>query len=84
MSPIDIVPVHENMYIAELEASMDIVPNHQIYHSEKTESTIFSPSSNIPFVPPTPKQATNLSLSKRNPVSAIVRELRMYNGCMYS
>lgn len=53
MSPIDIVPLEENMYVVE-ESSMDIVPNHRIYHSERTDSTIFS---NIHLAPS--KQASN-------------------------
>ena len=59
MSPIDIVPIEENMYGLEVESNMDIVPNHRIYHSERTDSTIFSNSSNHPFVQPPSKQAPN-------------------------
>jgi len=41
MSPIDIVPYHENLLISDVEASMDLVPNHPIHRSEKTNSTVF-------------------------------------------
>ena len=59
MSPIDIVPLEENAYEMDLESNMDIVPNHRIYHSERTDSTIFSNMSANPLIPrPTPKQAS--------------------------
>lgn len=50
MSPIDIVPMEENAYVVDLEPNMDIVPNHRIYHSERTDTTIFSNVSTIPLV----------------------------------
>lgn len=55
MSPksiIDIVPLEQNgnAYEVDLESNMDLVPNHQIYHSERTDSTIFSNLSTMPLV----------------------------------
>lgn len=60
MSPIDIVPLEQNAFEVDLESSMDIVPNHRIYHSERTDSTIFSNMSTNPLVPlPASKQTPN-------------------------
>lgn len=65
-SPIDIVPVQENAYVLDMESSMDIVPNHQIYHSERTDSTIFSNISALPLVP---QQQTSRQNVKHSHVS---------------
>lgn len=72
MSPIDIVPLEENAFEVDLESSMDIVPNHRIYHSERTDSTIFSNiMSNNPLIPqPTSRQAPNHA--KQSHVSIII------------
>ncbi len=58
MSPIDIVPVQENTYLTEIEASMDLVPQHIICPSEKTDPTVFDT-----FDHPAAKQA-GLTTSK--------------------
>lgn len=64
MSPIDIVPLEENVYKLDLESNMDIVPNHRIYHSERTDSTIFHNMSTIPLVhPPPQRQASHQSIN---------------------
>lgn len=56
MSPIDIVPLEENMYEQDMESSMDIVPNHQIYHAERTDSTMFSNFSGMHLMSPPTRQ----------------------------
>ena len=64
MSPIDIVPLEENMYELDMESNMDIVPNHRIYHSERTDSTIFSNMSAIPLVQQPARQPSNLNIKQ--------------------
>ena len=69
MSPIDIVPLEENAFEVDLESSMDIVPNHRIYHSERTDSTImFSNMSTNPLVAPSASKQT-LNHTKQSHVS---------------
>lgn len=70
MSPIDIVPLEENMYEMDVESNMDIVPNHRIYHSERTDSTIFSNMSAIPVVKHQPPTQQSNHHIKQSHVSA--------------
>ena len=69
MSPIDIVPLEENAY--DLESNMDIVPNHQIYHSERTDSTIFSNMSAMPLMHQPPQRQASHQTVKKSNVSSI-------------
>lgn len=72
MSPIDIVPMVENEYEVDLESNMDIVPNHQIYHSERTDSTLFSNTSTMRLVRQDPQRQATYQSTKRSHVSIMV------------
>lgn len=63
-SDINIVPLEKNAYDVDLESNMDLVPNHQIYHSERTDSTIFSNLSAIPLVQHPQRQASRQNIKQ--------------------